>query len=243
MATVTNIKTASAAKAKAKPAASAAAPAAPAKKGSFGRPASGAAPAKKAAAPARKKTPLPQFEAPADFRPHFVLVSFQTDRDGLLGASLKAVRYAGRFDREADERKKANMIDYDPQTVVGIAARLAAITFKTSIDRIMPATPSDREGLKGSNRLPKTAVFEALIRVGKRSADQTLTAGVRQVFQIVKTKSAKTGKMITKTVELSKTDPASRMIRRVNRILPAAFKNVMMPPKRSSRRSADDAEE
>lgn len=240
MATATNTKTrrtAKTAEAETPVKKTKAAPAAPAKKGFPAKKAGSASTAR-----AKKKTPLPQFEAPADFRPHFVLVSFQTDRDGLIGASLKAVRYNGRFDREAPDNKKANLMDYDPQTVVGIAARLAAVTFKTSIDRLMPVVPSDREGLKGSNRLPKSTVFEALIRVGKRSADGTLTAGVRQVFQIVK-KTMKSGKTVQRPEELTKTDPASRLIRRVNRILPAAFKNVMMPPKRTRGSRAQAADE
>lgn len=182
-----------------------------------------------AKAPARKRTPLPTYAAPADFRPHFVLVSFQTDKDGLIGASLKAVRYNGRFDREVDDKKKFNLMEYDAQTVVGIAARFGAVTFKTSLDRIMPTSPKERVGLKGSNRLPKSTVFEALIRVAKRSTDQSVNAGVRQVFQVVKGTNPKTNKAVTKTVLLEKTDPAYRLIRRVNRILPAAFKNVLMP--------------
>lgn len=224
-----------------KKAALAAAEKAPAKKAPFGRTAGTAA--KKTSA-ARKKTPLPTFAAPADFKPHFVLVSFMTDRDGLMGASVKAVRYNGRFDREAPDNKKFDMMEYDPQTVVGIAARLGAVTFKTSIERLMPIDGKDRVGLKGSNRLPKQAVFEALIRVAKRSADGTLTAGVRQVFQVVKKTNSKSGKTVQRPVELDKTDVASRLIRRVNRILPAAFKNVQMPPKRTrGSRKAEETEE
>ena len=220
--------------------------AAPAKKGAFGRPAGAAGSKKAPAKKAVKRTPLPTYAAPADFRPHFVLVSFQTDKDGLIGASLKAVRYNGRFDRDADDKKKFNLMDYDPQTVVGIAARLGAVTFKTSIERIMPVSPKEREGFKGSNRLPKSTVFEALIRVAKKSADQTVTAGVRQVFQLVKKTSASSGKTSVKPVELLKTDPAYRLIRRVSRILPPAFKNVLMPPKRtrgSRNQEADDGED
>ena len=229
----------------AKKAAPKAAAAAPAKKGAFGRPAAAAGAKKAAPKKAVKRTPLPTFPAPADFRPHFVLLSFQTDRDGLMGASVKAVRYNGRFDRECADNKKFNMMDYDPQTVVGIAARLGAVTFKTSIERIMPVAPKERVALKGSNRLPKVTVFEALIRVAKKSADQTVTAGVRQVFQVVKSTSAKTGKSVVKPVELEKTDPAYRLIRRVSRILAPAFKNVLMPPKRTrgGKAAEDDGEE
>ena len=100
---------------------------APVKKGAFGRPASGAA--KK---PARAKRKPVLFAAPADFKPHFLMLSSRTEKDGLFCSNMVATRYVGRYDPEADDRKKFNVGEYDPRTLCGIAARLSAITFKAT---------------------------------------------------------------------------------------------------------------
>ena len=55
--------------------------------------------------PARK--PLPVFKAPADFKPHFLLVQFVTEKDGLIGSTIKATRYQGRFDASCPARRCA----------------------------------------------------------------------------------------------------------------------------------------
>jgi hypothetical protein len=210
-----------------------AASAAPAKKGFPAR--------KPGAAPARARKPLPSVKAPADFKPHFLLVEFKTEKDGLIGAQLKATRYQGKFDFDADDKKKFPMAAYDLQTVVGIAARLAGVTYKATNDKKLPVVPKERDGFKGAARLPASTVFSVLMRVGKKAADNTLTAGVKQVFQTVT--SAKTGRV--SRVDLLKTDPAYRMIRKASRTLPQAFANVQMPPKRTrgSRKEVDDGEE
>jgi hypothetical protein len=219
--------------AKAKPAAPAKAAAAPAKRG-FPARKPGSAPAKKVA-----RKPLPIFKAPADFKPHFLLVQFVTEKDGLIGSTVKATRYVGRFDREAEDKKKFDLGAYDPKTLVGIAARLSAVTFRTNADKKFPVSPAERADAKGAHRLPASTQFQVLMRIGKKAADQSLTAGIKQVFQVVQ--SAKTGRQALK--DLEKTDPAYRTIRKASRILPAAFKEVLMPPKRTRRTKAEDQEE
>jgi hypothetical protein len=67
------------------------------------------------------------------------------------------------------------------------------------------------------------------MRVGKKSADQSVTVGIKQIWQVLA--NPKTGRQGLK--ELEKTDPAYRMIRKSSRILPAAFKEVLQPPKRT----------
>lgn len=189
--------------------------------------------------PKTKKKPLPTFKAPADFKPHFLLVQFKTEADGLLGTQLKAVRYQGRFDRDAEEKKKFDMANYDMNTVVGIAARLAGVTFKATNEKKFPMDPKQREGFKGAARLPAKAVFQVLIRVGKKAKDNSLTAGVKQVWQAVL--SEKTGRV--KMKELEKTDVCYRAIRKASRTLPAAFANVQMPPKKTrGKRTEEEAD-
>lgn len=217
-------------------------------------------PAKKGAAPPKKpnpfarkpgsppkapRKPIPTFQAPADFKPHFLLIQAKTEADGLFGSQVVATRYQGKFAWDADDKKKADMAGspakpgYDPITVVGIMARIASKTFKATNDKKFSKIPSKRDGVKGAHRLPPNTAFYILMRVGRRVADNVLTAGVRTIWQPVK--SEKTGRIIKK--ELEKTDPAYRMIRGANRILPAAFVNVQIPPKRSRKRAADDVDE
>ncbi len=187
--------------------------------------------------PARK--PLPTYKAPADFKPHFILFQFKTERDGLIATQFKATRYQGRFDRNADDKKKFDMAAYDAATVAGIVARLAGVTYKATNDKKMPVTPKERIGLKGSNRLPASTVFQVLIRAGRKVADQTLTARISQVFQSIK--NAKTGRPSAK--ELEKTDPAYRLIRKASRLLPAAFVQSQLPPKRRRGKATEEESE
>lgn len=203
-----------------KPAAKASAPAT--RKGGF--------PARKpGAAPARKKKPLPTYKAPADFKPHFLLIQVTTEADGLIGSKVKATRYVGRFDRDVEDKKKFDLASYDATTLVGIAARLGGVTYKATNDKKFPASPTERAGFKGAARLPAKTTFQILVRVGRKAADNSLTAGVKQVWQAVT--SAKTGR--TGLKELEKTDVCYRAIRKASRFLPAAFVEVQMPPKRT----------
>jgi hypothetical protein len=206
--------------------------------------------------PAVKRKPLPTFKAPADFKPHFLLVTVATEADGLLGNKVKAVRYLGKFSREAEDKKKSDMASYDMLTVAGIMARLSGKTFKPTNDKKYSAdikqrntggkakingvvkefksTGPDGKPLIGSARLPKNTTFQLLMRVGRRTADNTLTCTIRQVFQVVTMKSGRVGPK-----ELEKTDPVYRVLRGCGRFMPAAFTKVQMPPKRTRRRAAD----
>ena len=210
-------------------------------------PAKKVVPGKKKVAPARagaaKKRKVLTFSAPADFKPHFLLVEINTEKDGLIGGNVKATRYQGRFDPQADEKKKFDLGSYDQDTLRAITARLAAITFKTNAERIFPDDPAARAEIKGAHRLPKATTFHALLRIGKRAADNSLTVSIRTIYQRVTKKNAKTGKVGTRSVELPKTDPVSRLIRRAGRIMPAAFQNVLLPPKRTRGSRREEAAE
>jgi hypothetical protein len=195
------------------------------------------------AKPARKRNALPTFEAPADFKPHFLEVAVRTDKDGLLGSTIKGTRYQGRYDPEAEDKKKFDLGSYDVPTLIGIQARLAAVTFRTNPTKVWnadiaernatmkvkTATGETRDKLKasGAHRLPANTAFRLLFRIGRKSADNTLTVALKHVEQGVKIKG------VMKAKQLDKKDPIYRAFGRARRILPAAFKNVQMPPKRT----------
>lgn len=194
--------------------------------------------AKKAGArPARK--PLPSWQAPADFKPHFMEISVRTEKDGLLGTSIKGTRYVGRYDPNADDKKKFDVGSYDQATLQGVLARLSAVTFKATNEKKFPTEVKGRTEVKGAMRLPANTSFRILIRVNKKSADGSLSIVFKQVEQAVK--SAKSGNM--RPVILDKKDPVYRAFRKVNRILPAAFKGVLLPPKRTRGRNVEADEE
>src|SRR5271168_5226300 len=62
----------------------------PLEKARAARAAGGGVKKKATAKPARK--PLPTFDAPADFKSHFLEVSLRTEKDGLLASQIKATR-------------------------------------------------------------------------------------------------------------------------------------------------------
>jgi hypothetical protein len=144
--------------------------------------------------------------APHGFDSHFVLVEYTTARDGLFAGKFKATRYSqGRFNQSLrDPSKVRDMMTYDAETAIGIAARLAARTFKT-------------DPLK---RLIGETTFEILIRVGVHKATNHITTSVKTVAIVTD---------LTRT-ELAQDDPASRMIRSAGRFLPSAFANVKEIP-------------
>lgn len=189
-------------------------------------------------APARK--PLPQFKAPADFASHFLEVRIKTEADGLLGTAISCIRYKGRYDPNAEDKKKSDMAAYDWATMIGVQARFAGLTFKPTNDKKYPVSPKGRttENIKGSHRLPANTAFKILLRVNRRKSDQTLSVLVKQIWQGVK--NEKTGRVAG--VELAKDDPVARMLKRAARYLPAAFKNVQAPPARRRKAAADDSE-
>lgn len=206
--------------------------------------AAGGPAAKKTAAakrPARK--PLPVWAAPTDFKPHFVEVTVRTEKDGLLGNAIKAIRVNGRYDLEdpsnIDERKKFDMAGYDKTTLIGIQARLAAVTFKATNDKKYPVDPKGRTEVKGAMRLPANTTFRLVLRVNKKK-EGNLAVLIKQILQAVK--SEKTGKI--KATPLDKKDPVYRSLRKSLRFLPAAFKDVQMPPaRRRGKKTEDDGEE
>ena len=87
-------------------------------------------------------------------------------------------------------------------------------------------------------RLPANVTFRCLARVGRRAADNSLTASIKKVWQLGENKK---GRAVY--TELDKKDPAAKLIRRANRILAAAFQNVQMPPKKTRSRRKDSDEE
>jgi|SRR5882672_10999378 len=208
------------------------------------------------AKPKAKKNALPTFEAPADFKPHFLEVSLRTEKDGLLGSQIKATRYVGRYDPNADDKKKFDLMGYDPVTMIGIMSRFSAVTFKATNDKKYPADLKERmvtekftatDGTKkvrlvhrAAVRLPANTSFKILLRINRKAADGSLSVIVKSIQQGVK--NAK-GRMTA--VDLEKSDPVYRAFRKASRILPAAFKTVLQPPKkvRGKRVEADADEE
>lgn len=185
-----------------------------------------------------KRPGILQVKAPADFKPHFLFVQVKVEEDGILGGKIKATRYVGRFDFDVEDKKKHDMWAYDPRTVLGIQARLSAMTYKATKIKYFEASPKERAEQRGAHRLPKGVVFGLLLRIGRRTADNVLTVRIGKVFQSVK--SIKTGRVSMK--ELERTDPVSRLFRRAGAILPIAFENVLAIPKRerATKRVADD---
>jgi hypothetical protein len=197
----------------------------PLEKARLARANGGGAAKKPGARPARK--PLPTFQAPADFKPHFVEVRVRTEKDGLLASTIKCTRFQGRYDPDADDKKKEDILSYDPATVIGIQARLAAVTYKTNAERKYPTLVKGRTEVKGAMRLPANTGFLIVLRVNRKAADGSLSVLIKGIQQHVKIE----GKA-PRLVDLDKKDPVYRAFRKVSRILPAAFKNVLMPPKR-----------
>lgn len=199
----------------------------------------GKAPAKKKAA-AKKLT----FAAPADFKPFFLEVAIRSDADSLLSNAIKATRFQGRYDPQAEDKKKFDLSGYDVPTLVGIQARLSAVLGKPGPLKVFPADVKERnltikvknketgevkEKLKytGMHRLPKNTTLILVLRVGRRAADNALTVGLKEVHQLVKNPSGKIGRKM-----LDKKDPLFRILGRTRQGLPAAFTKVQLPPKR-----------
>jgi hypothetical protein len=188
------------------------------------------------ATPAARSS-LPAFEVPADFTPHFLEVVVRTEKDGLFATGIKATRFKGRYDPNAEDKKKFDLGAYDTTTLMGIMARLSAVTFKPTNDNKYPKDPEKRNALKGSFRLPASTSFKIVMRIGKKSADSSLTVSIKQIKQGIK----KNGVM--KAVTLANTDPVFRLIRRATRFLPAAFANVQQPPARRRAKKTEESDE
>jgi hypothetical protein len=89
-----------------------------------------------------------------------------------------------------------------------------------------------------AKRLPAGAVYQVLLRVNRKSADNSLSVLFKGLE--VAQKSAKTGR--TKMVEIDKKDPVYRKFRKAARLLPSAFKEVLLPPKRTRGANKKDDE-
>lgn len=207
--------------------------------------------------PAKKKLKPGQYayKAPSDFKPHDLVVVFRTSKDGLLDHNFEAVRYQGRFAEEVDDRKKSLLSSYDAPTLLAIAARIGSVIFKPNAIKFYPEDIEERNStekvknpktkekqiklvFRKGMRLPPNTTFRLLCRVGRRTADNVLTASVKKVFQ-----QGVSPKGRLRYTELDKKDPASKLIRRVNRIFPAAFVNTQMPPKKTRGRRSDADDE
>jgi len=161
--------------------------------------------------PAKKKNALPLFKAPEDFKPHFLTVLMKVEKDGLLSAATKMTRYQGRYDPEADDKKKFDLMSYDPKTAMGVLSRFSMTTFATNV----------------AKRLPAGAVYQALLRVNRKAADGSISV-LFKGLDVAETN--KKGRKVLKA--LDKSDPVYRKFRKAARLLPSAFKEVLMPPKR-----------
>jgi hypothetical protein len=175
---------------------------------------------------AKKKKAIPAWKAPEDFKPFFLEVLVKTDKDGLLANIIKATRYQGRYDPQAPDKKKFDMASYDMPTTLGLLSRLSMTTYVTNVTK----------------RLPANTQYKILLRITKKSKDGTLGAAFKEIS--VGKKSEKTGRV--KAVALDKKDPQYRLFRKSNRILPGAFKDVLMPPKKvrgvAKKKGEDDEE-
>lgn len=170
--------------------------------------------ASKAKAGVKREVKMPSYPvwtAPTDFKPHLLEIHVKTDKDGLLGPAIKVIRYRGQV--TDDPRKKWDVAEYDMQTVIGILSRLSMTTFITN----------------QAKRLPANTRFRILMRVSMSKAKQNmLTCSFKEVSRVAKLKSGK-----LKVVPYEKRDPIYRRFRRASRILPSAFANCLMPPKKT----------
>lgn len=190
------------------------------------RAAKGKTKAKKSKAATKKIT----FKAKnAELKPAWHEIRIKTEKDGLLAGQIQARRFVGAIEADKDERKIADLSQYDMQTLIGIQSRLAGATFH----------PTGRPNKAGvPSRLAPNAeyILHARLAITKEGA---LKANVSKVFQ-----EETNSKGRVKQVELDKKDPFVRKIRRVNKYLAAAFVHAVMPPKpeRKSRRAKAEEE-
>lgn len=160
------------------------------------------------------RKPLPTWTAPSDFKPFFADLYVRTDKDGLLCANkLKMTRYMGGLKNRGNPLKEYDWVAEDPNTVMALYGRVCMPTFVTNV-------------LK---RLPVNTWYRLTIRVSKRSVDNSLAVGFKEISKgVVKTVKTKAGsKNKISFVSLDKSDPEYRRFRRSSRFLPSAFQNVL----------------
>lgn len=172
--------------------------------------------------PAAKRSPVKKitFQAPSDFKPCFIEVMFKMGKDGLASPQYKVTRIQGRW--ENPDAKRFDMLEYDAQTVLAMMSRLNGRLFAPNILR----------------RLPANSSFKLILRVSKRSADNTLMASVKEAARLIVKEGAK-----PKWKWYSdKKDPIYRKLRSANRFLAGAFTKIQLPPRpvRGSRKAADE---
>lgn len=174
----------------------------------------------KSAATAAKVLP-PTWQAPADFKPFFAEITVKTEKDGLLSPDIEVIRYTGRYDRNCDERKKFDMMQYDPRSVLGVLSRLSMVTFVTNAQK----------------RLPAQKRYRIVMRVSKSAAKGDIIHITFKSVEIVR--RLKSGK--EKCEVLDRTHPDFRKFRKVTRFMAPAFSQVLLPPART--RKSNKAEE
>lgn len=175
-------------------------------------------PARKTTAARKRPAPI-LFKAPADFKPAFFEIAFESLRDGLIrGGSIKVVRVRGRWDNA--DAKRYDLADYDQATLLGVASRLGGMAMAPNVTK----------------RLPPKSKYGIIVRVNRRSADGALVTPLKGIKQLVVSGEKAKWKWMT-----DKTDVTYRKIRKLARALPGAFVEVQLPP--SGRRSKKDAEE
>lgn len=180
--------------------------------------------AKKASA---SKTKPIIFKAPEGFKPHFIEVTMKTEKDGLLGGKSKAIRIKGGYnpeilrDTDQEGRKWWDIATFNPEVSAGILSRFAARTFVVN----------------AAKRLPANSSFKLLLRVSKKSADDSLNTTIKWVKMLKEVKGKK------KFVEMDKADPFARKIKSAKRFLPAAFVGTVEPPVTRGRRSKNQEDE
>lgn len=209
-----------------KPAVKKAAPAA-VEKTSAAAPAKKGFPAKKAraagSAAAKKPGPI-LFKAPADFKPAFFEIEFETLRDGLIrGGSIKVNRVRGKWDNP--DAPRYDLATYDLPTLAGVATRLGAMAFAPNITK----------------RLPPKSKFGLVLRLNCRAATGSLSVVVKGAKYLAI--SEKTGKAKWVWVNAKSTEAAlllHRRMRRMGRFMSGAFVEVQLPP--STRRAKSKAE-
>lgn len=173
--------------------------------------AGGKAPAKKTAAKAKPGVIL--FKAPTDFKPAFFEVEFETLRDGLVrGGSVSIQRVRGRWDNA--DAKRFDLSTYDLPTLIGVATRIGAAAMAPNV-------------LK---RLPPKTKFGLILRVAKRSANDSLTAGVKAVKRLGVGKGDKPKWFWISNQSEGADLITYRKLRKMTRVLPGAFVEVQLPP-------------
>jgi len=164
-----------------------------------------------------------------DLKPAWYELRVTTEADGMFGSQIEGRRYVGAIDPDKDERKVADMAEYDRETLRAIIARLSSVTFHAT------GRPSSK-GVPSRLQPNKEYILHCRLAITK---ENTIKAAIGKVFTEETNKKGR-----VKMVELDKKDYQVRKLRKVNKYLPVAFRNASMPPKpeRKSRRAKAEEE-